>query len=104
MWRLRHEDLQAQSSASVALHVHIPGPELMFAKRDKQDPSRSGQTSLATAGVDFTKPVINLWSYYCSQMNQKWKVSLQHCHCLLMRTVPESFLIHCYHSVTSMKS
>ena len=32
------------------------GPEII-SKRDKQDSSRSGQTSLATAGRDFTKPV-----------------------------------------------
>ena len=32
----------------------------MFAKRDKQDPNRSGQTSVDTAGIDFTKPVIKI--------------------------------------------
>ena len=36
----------------------VLGQKFMFAKRDKQDPSRSGQTSLATAGIDFTKPVL----------------------------------------------
>ena len=35
----------------------VLGPKIMFAKGDKQDPIRSGQTSLATAGRDFTKPV-----------------------------------------------
>ena len=35
---------------------YVLGPKLMFAKRDKQDPSRSGQTSLATAVANFTKP------------------------------------------------
>ena len=35
----------------------------MFAKRDKHYPSRSGQTSLATAVTNFTKPLtkINFW-------------------------------------------
>ena len=32
----------------------------MFVKRDKQDPNRSGQTSVDTAGIDFTKPVIKI--------------------------------------------
>ena len=32
----------------------------MFAKRDKHYPSRSGQTSLATAVTDFTKPVTKI--------------------------------------------
>ena len=37
---------------------HLLGPELMFAKRDKHYPSRSGQTSLvATAVANITKPV-----------------------------------------------
>ena len=35
---------------------HILGPKLMFAKRDKQDPTRLRQTSLAAAGTNFTKP------------------------------------------------
>ena len=33
----------------------------MFAKRDKQDPNRSGQTSVDTAEIDFTKPVIKIY-------------------------------------------
>ena len=34
----------------------IQGPKKWFAERDKHYPSRSGQTSLATAGANFTKP------------------------------------------------
>ena len=36
------------------------GPEIMFAKCDKHYPSRSRQTSLATAVTQFTKPVGNI--------------------------------------------
>ena len=35
----------------------ILGPKLLFAERDKHHPSRSRQTSLATAVVNITKPV-----------------------------------------------
>ena len=38
----------------------IIGPKLMFAKRDKHYPSRSGQTRLATAVINFTKPVTKI--------------------------------------------
>ena len=34
----------------------LQGPKKWFAERDKHYPSRSGQTSLATAGANFTKP------------------------------------------------
>ena len=34
---------------------HVLGSKLLLAKRTKQDSSRSGQTSLATAGTNFTK-------------------------------------------------
>ena len=39
------------------LLLYILGPKLIFAERDKHYPSRSGQTSLATAVPNFTKPV-----------------------------------------------
>ena len=35
----------------------VLGPELMFAEYDTHYPSRSGQTSLATALANITKPV-----------------------------------------------
>ena len=36
------------------------GLKKMFAKRDKHYPSRSGQTSLATAVTNITKPVTKI--------------------------------------------
>ena len=36
--------------------LYLQGPKKWFAERDKHYPSRSGQTSLATAGANFTKP------------------------------------------------
>ena len=38
-------------------HWSLLGSKLMFSKRDKHYSSRSGQTSLATAVRNFTKPV-----------------------------------------------
>ena len=38
------------------LRFKVLGPKLMFAKRDKHYPSRSGQT-IARAVTNFTKPV-----------------------------------------------
>ena len=40
--------------------VDLLGVKFMFAKRDKHYPSRSGQTSLATAVTNFTKPVTKI--------------------------------------------
>ena len=40
--------------------TNILGPKLMFAECDKHYPSRSGQTSLATAVTNITKPVTNI--------------------------------------------
>ena len=40
----------------------LVGPELTFAKCDNHYPSRSGQTSLATALTNFTKPVTRIYS------------------------------------------
>ena len=37
------------------IDYHLPGPEIMFAERDKHYPSRSGQTSLATVVTNITK-------------------------------------------------
>ena len=42
--------------------LHLLGPDLMFAKHDKHYPSRSGQTSLATAVANITKPVTKIHS------------------------------------------
>ena len=39
---------------------YVLGPKLMFAKCDGHYPSRSGQTSLATAVTNFTKPVTKI--------------------------------------------
>ena len=39
------------------LHPTLLGPKKMFAERDKHYPSRSGQSSLATAVTNITKPV-----------------------------------------------
>ena len=38
----------------------------MFAKLDKQDSSRSVQTSLATAGTNFTKPCTSHFFGLCT--------------------------------------
>ena len=38
------------------IRLYIQGPKKWFAKCDKHYPSRSGQTSLATAVANFTKP------------------------------------------------
>ena len=43
-------------SAKVAV-AHLLGPKLMFAERDEHYPSRPGQTSVATAVTNITKPV-----------------------------------------------
>ena len=40
-------------------YVNLQGPKLLFAKGDKHYPSRSGQTTLATAVTNITKPVTN---------------------------------------------
>ena len=40
--------------------VALLGPKLMYAKRDKHYPGRSGQPSLATAVTIFTKPVTKI--------------------------------------------
>ena len=42
------------------LHLAVLGPKLMFAECDKHYPSRSGQTTLATAIINFTKPVTKI--------------------------------------------
>ena len=49
---------------------YVLGPKLMFAKRDKQDPSRSGKTSLATEVTNITKPVtkINIGPSKCANL------------------------------------
>ena len=39
------------------LRLSVVGAKLMFAEGDKHYPSRSGQTSLATAVANITKPV-----------------------------------------------
>ena len=44
---------------------HIQGPKKWFAECDKHYPSRSGQTSLATAGANFTKPRTSLLADLC---------------------------------------
>ena len=49
--------LQKGSAKEGCKMSYILGPELMFAKCDKRYPSRSGQTSRATAATNFTKPV-----------------------------------------------
>ena len=52
---------------------YILGLESMFTKRDEHYPSRSGQTSVATAVTDNTKPVIKINSgpstYYSFKLN-----------------------------------
>ena len=45
---------------SIGKGKYVLVPKFMFAKRDKQYPSRSLQTSLATAVTNFTKPVTNI--------------------------------------------
>ena len=45
------------SGRNLEITLKLLGPELMFPKRDKHYPSRSGQISLAAAIPKFTKPV-----------------------------------------------
>ena len=45
---------------------NLQGPKKWFAKCDKHYPSRSGQTSLATAVANFTKPRTNHFFDLCS--------------------------------------
>ena len=39
---------------------YVLGPESMYAEHDKHYPSRSGQTSIATAVANITKPVTKI--------------------------------------------
>ena len=48
--------LPSPISFSCLPNCNLPGTELMFAKCDMHNPSRFGQTSLATAVANFTKP------------------------------------------------
>ena len=59
--QVKKEATKLKTSWEMKRYVNLVlGPELMFAKRDKHYPSRSGQTSLATAVINFTKPVTKI--------------------------------------------
>ena len=59
---------------SVANHEHhLQGPKKWFAKCDKHYPSRSGQTSLATAVANFTKPRTSHFIDLCMCPHQPWE-------------------------------
>ena len=52
--------ISAGPMGSSKVEDEILGPELMFAKHDKRYSSRSGQTSLAAAVTNITKPVTKI--------------------------------------------
>ena len=49
-------------------YQHVQGPKKWFATCDKHYPSRSGQTSVATAVENFTKPRTSHFFDLCTGM------------------------------------
>ena len=60
----------------------------MFAKRDKHYPSRSGQTSLATAETNFTKPITKINSgpsKVCKHCEAIWEMGCSQNHKIMRK-------------------
>ena len=61
--------ISTTSSKVCNLLYTLQCPKKWFAERDKHYPSRSGQTSLATAGANFTKPRTSQFFGLCKLHN-----------------------------------